>query len=370
MSTFKPLNVLILSPNPSVHGGVSTFIELMKRNLKTTHAIALWVGSIQGEKESPATLLWRLVSIPVRTACHVCRKQIDAVHINPSLDMKSVIRDGLILLALRLVNYRHTLVYFHGWETVLEQKIAGKKLFRKLFVWLLNSAALILVLSPDFKTALIDMGIDPKKVMTTRTMFDGPSLNAAQTAVTHQPMRQTIVFMSRFVREKGVHELVEGFATIADAFPMADLVMAGDGPEAEALKKFAIERNLHQRIIFPGYIGGLDKFKLLLDCTIYALPTYYPEGMPVALLEAMGAGKPLLAAKTGVIPYIIHEPDNGIVLDNVTAESVAGALQTLLSNPAYCRETGERNKDYAWNVFEAKSVTAELEATYQKVATA
>lgn len=361
------LNALILSPDPSVHGGVSTFIELMKRNLTRTHAVPLWVGSRHDQKESLPALVWRLLSVPVRTAYRVRRERIDVVHINPSLDRKSVIRDGLVLLALRCVNYRHTLVYFHGWETVLEQKIKDSA-FRKIFVWLLNSAALILVLSPDFKTALIAMGVDPKKVTTTRTMFDGPSISAAQTAITHQPMRQTILFMSRFVSEKGVHELAQGFARIADAFPLADLVMAGDGPEAPALKKFAAQAHLQERIVFPGYIGGLDKFKLLLDCSIYALPTYYPEGMPVALLEAMGAGKPLLTAKTGVIPYIIHEPENGIVLDHVTADSVAAALRRLLSDPAYCRETGERNKDYAWNVFEASSVTAELETLYRKVA--
>jgi glycosyltransferase involved in cell wall biosynthesis len=106
----------------------------------------------------------------------------------------------------------------------------------------------------------------------------------------------------------------------------------------------------------------------LHESTLYALPTYLGEGMPVALLEAMGAGKPLLTAKAGAIQHIIREPENGIVLDSVSVDSVEAALRALLNDPAYCKETGKRNEAYAWQRFEAKHVTAEIEALYRRIA--
>ena len=121
-------------------------------------------------------------------------------------------------------------------------------------------------------------------------------------------------------------------------------------------------------MFFPGYVGGTEKFKWLRSCTLYALPTYYPEGMPVALLEAMGAGKPLLTGRAGVIPHIIADPENGVVLDKVTADTVEAALRRMLGDPDYCREAGKRNAAYAWKRFEAASVTAEIEALYREIA--
>lgn len=359
------LHVLILSPNPRVHGGVSTFIELMKTHLKRTRASAIWVGSIQGQAESIASQLWRLITAPLKVSCFALTKKPDVVHINPSLDWKSVLRDGLILLALRLIGYTHVLVYFHGWEPNVERRIAQSGWMRRIFVWLLGGTAKVLVLSPEFKDALINMGLPEQKVATTRTMFDGQAILEAEATPSE---RDTILFMSRFVKAKGIFELLEGFARISADFPNFDLIMAGDGPDAAELKKRVSALGLEKRVLFPGYVTGSEKFLMLNQCRVYALPTYFPEGMPVALLEAMGAGKPLLTAKTGVIPYIIKEPENGIVLETVTSDTVTDALRRMLADEADCTMVGEHNRAYAWATFEAAEVTANLETVYFGIA--
>lgn len=359
------LHALILSPDPRVHGGVSTFIELMKTHLKRTRSSAIWIGSIQGEKESILKQLWRLVSAPLKVACFVLTKKPDVLHINPSLDWKSVLRDGLILLVLRLIGYKHVLVYFHGWEPQVEQRIAQNRILCRVFIWLLNGTAKVLVLSPEFRDALLRMGLPEQKVDTTRTMFDGQAILKAETA---PATRHSILFMSRFVKAKGIFELVEGFARVSADFPDFDLIMAGDGPDAEELKKRVAALGLEKRVLFPGYVTGSEKFLMLNQCQLYALPTYFPEGMPVALLEAMGAGKPVLTAKTGVIPYIITEPENGIVLEKVTSDTVTDALRRMLADEADCRTVGEHNRAYAWATFEAAEVTANLETVYFGIA--
>lgn len=359
------LRALILSPNPRVHGGVSTFIELMKTHLKQTRAYPIWVGSIQGEKEFIVFQLLRLMYVPLKTIFKVLIIRPDVLHINPSLDWKSVVRDGLILLALRLIRYKTVLVYFHGWEPRVEQQIAASAWMRKVFIWLLNGTAKVLVLSPEFKDALVRMGLPEAKVDTTRTMFDGDAIEAAPHEM---PERPNVLFMSRFVRAKGIFELLEGYARVAADFPTLDLILAGDGPDASDLKERAAALGLEKRIFFPGYVTGAQKFAMLNACTVYALPTYFPEGMPVALLEAMGAGKPLLTAKTGVIPYIIKQPENGVVLGQVTAEAVANSLREMLGDAEYCKKVGEHNRVYAWQTYEAAEVTANIETIYAGIA--
>ena len=87
---------------------------------------------------------------------------------------------------------------------------------------------------------------------------------------------------------------------------------------------------------FPGYVGGMEKAKLLHGSTVFALPTYSAdEGMPIALLEAMGAGKPLLTAKAGAIQHIVSDPENGVILEEVSADTIEKGLRRLLSDPDY-----------------------------------
>ena len=222
-----------------------------------------------------------------------------------------------------------------------------------------------MVLAAPFRDALIGLGVEAERITLTRTMFDGEELRSAGEK-TSPSARRSVLFMSRFVREKGIFELVEAFARIAGDFPGVGLVLAGDGPERTRLQERVVALGLADRVSFPGYVGGAEKTRLLWGCSVYALPTL-AEGMPVALLEAMGAGKALLTTNVGGIPHVASDPENGVVLDAVTADAVETGLRRLLGDPAYCAEVGRRNAARAWERFEATPVTAEMEAHYREI---
>jgi glycosyltransferase involved in cell wall biosynthesis len=361
----KPLSVLLISPAPAAHGGVVEYIETLKAHLKNCRVITCAVGSTSVRTESIVRVAARLLYTPLRIALLVSRGPVDLVHINPSLVYKALVRDGLILLAMRLLCFRNVLVYFHGWQWPVAERIHRNSILRRLFVWLLNGTASVTVLAPEFKEFLITIGIKPELIICTRTMFDGALLRSMPS---DQPTtRPFILYMSRFIRGKGVHELLDAFAGIAAEFPGIDLVMAGAGEEENALRVKAAAYGLQPRIFFPGYVTGPEKYTLLQQCTLFVLPSFC-EGLPIALLEAMAAGKPLLTSKVGAIPHYIREPDNGIVLTTVSIDSIQTALRQLLSNPDYCHSTGEHNKAYAWQKFEASIVTQEMEALYLRIA--
>ena len=62
--------------------------------------------------------------------------------------------------------------------------------------------------------------------------------------------------------------------------------------------------------------------------------------MPIALLEAMAAGKPLLTAKAGAIPHIVSDPENGVVLDAVSTDAIEAGLRRLLNDQPIARRPG------------------------------
>jgi len=344
----------------------------MKRHLTQCSLDSFYVGSSgRSGQEGYWRRAKRLILAPMELSRLVTKGNYDLVHLNPSFDAKSLVRDGLLMLALRACGYRHILFYFHGFDLALHQHILGMRLLRCLTAWTLNKAALITVLDNRFREALIALGVDPSHIVVTRTMFEGAALSAAidQTLPSARTARRFILFLSRFDHEKGGRELLEAFGALAADYPDLDLVMAGDGAEEDFLRLQARASGLGARIDFTGYIGGLEKARLLRDCTLFALPTYYrSEGMPVAVLEAMGAGKPLLVGKVGALRSLVKDPENGVVLDHVSARAIEGGLRRLLNDPSVAELTGKRNAELAWAKYEAGVVCQDIEKFYQRVA--
>lgn len=367
----KELSVLMLSPPSNVKGGVTTFAETVISNLQNCKVTKLANGSNEEGKESKFSSFLRILSTPIKLVREMRAHRYEIIHINPSLSYKSVVRDCLLLFAARLAGFRNVLFYIHGWDQPLADKIAGTLGVRQFFVWLMNGTARIMVLSPDFREFLVMIGVKPEKVITTRTMFDGSIL--AKTDEPAEPSaraRRNILFMSRFIKDKGVYELVRAYARIAVEFGDVDLIMAGDGEECASLKEEVMREGLQSRVTFTGYVKGAEKARLLKECYIYTLPTYMKgEGMPIALLEAMAAGKPIICGNEGGIKYIISDPENGIIIKGITVDSVEAALRKMLNDPDYCRECGKHNESYAWGTFEARQVVInEIQSQYKAIA--
>lgn len=358
------ISCLITSPHPRVPGGVSAFVETMKRHFHITEYRSIWVGRVPGEAESWVRALFRVLYVPLQVFGAIRSGKFDVVHLNPSLDEKSMVRDGLILWAALTAGRAKTLVFFHGWRPDTERRIRHNPLARGIFRMLLRRSGGVLVLAPEFRDALIGLNIQGEKIHLATTMFDGADLHAAEPG--SLPTRRFILFMSRFEVAKGPMELLEGFADIAASFEDVDLVLAGDGPMRLQLERRAQELGLGARVVFPGYVRGADKARMLLACTVYALPSY-SEGMPVGILEAMGAGKPIIAACVGGIPSIVQDPENGLLIKPRDAAELENALRRLLSDGQLCRDMGRNNAEIAWRKYEAATVTAEIERTYQSI---
>ncbi|MEI6730203.1 MAG: glycosyltransferase, partial [Pseudomonadota bacterium] len=239
--------VLIISPHPQTHGGVVNFIETLKAGLLAYEINSFFVGSRNNLSESAFATTKRILGNICELNRLAQQQKFDLIHINPSFNLKSLLRDGLLLLTLQRLGYKNIVVYFHGWQSGLADRIAGNFLYRKIFLRVFASVACIIVLAPEFKQQLEQIGIASDKILLGKTMF-AQSL----TIPIPQNTRQNILFMSRFDKAKGIYELLQAFALIADKFPELDLIFAGDGKEKANLQKQAGALNLGERIKFPG----------------------------------------------------------------------------------------------------------------------
>jgi len=366
-SAFKrSIKVLILSRDFGLTGGVEYFVSLLTDNLADNirhqhfRFGQRYLGQTNISKLS--CLIWDILRFPLV----LYSNNFDTVCINSSLNTRALIRDGVFLFLLSLFPSQKTVLFIHGWQLDAEKKIRKNGCLRSLFKIIFGKPNVILVLARGFKKSLTEIGFDAAKIEVLTTMFDGQIFEG----ITHEATGKgkTLLFLSRFVREKGVYELIDAFARIIQKFPGTKLVMAGDGPEREDMRNLVEERGLSDQVSFPGYVRGAAKAHVLMNADIFVLPTYYGEGCPISLLEAMAAGLAVITTPVGGVPDIFTNDENGILLDYLSTENIAAAIVRLLSEEDFCNQVKQTNRRKAWENFEANIVTQRIQAVFLKAA--
>ena len=310
--------VLIFSREATWFGGVVNFIALLNRNLgDEIESVPFVIGRRTGFS---GVLLRPLVPLldTFRLARLLRRERFDAYHVNPSLNYSSLLRDGIFLLVLRLARVENVIVSFHGWDGPVERRIKSSRMLLATFRYFFGYATHTLVLAEAFRDWLVNVaGLNVASVRIFTTMFDDAEFREVRDVLTHDD--NCVLFLSRLVREKGIYELVDAFLMLAPDYPGLKLVIAGNGPEEARLRDYIEKTGISDRVSFTGYVRGADKVRILKAAGLFVFPSYYGEGCPVSLLEAMAAGLPLVTTRAGGIPHIVKDLENGLLLNKCDA---------------------------------------------------
>eukprot|EP01037_Dinobryon_pediforme_P005648 gene5648-5709_t len=157
--------------------------------------------------------------------------------------------------------------------------------------------------------------------------------------------RRYLLFLSRIHEKKGIDLLIKAFATIADAQPDLDLVIAGpdsDGLKAE-LQVLATELGVGRRIHWPGMLTGDAKWGAFKGCEAFALSSHQ-ENFGVVVAEALVCGKIVLISDKVQVWREVQDHAAGFVADD-TFEGTAGLLESFVNMAPETRATMERNAE-------------------------
>jgi glycosyltransferase involved in cell wall biosynthesis len=178
----------------------------------------------------------------------------------------------------------------------------------------------------------------------------------APDALRSQRDANVIGWVGRLVPIKNVPVLLEALALLATRNASARLLLVGDGPERAALAALADRLGIAGRVELAGFVD--DPAQALARMDVFALPSLH-EGLPVALLEAMAAGVPCVAAAVGGIPEVEGGAAAIRLVPSHAPEVWATALAELLANAAERRALGARERA---RIAERFSIEAAAEA--------
>jgi glycosyltransferase involved in cell wall biosynthesis len=161
-----------------------------------------------------------------------------------------------------------------------------------------------------------------------------------------------VLCVARLIERKGISTLLRAFAQLP--LNSSVLHLAGDGPDAESLKKLAQELNLSDRVIFHGVVAHDEVLHMYLHCDIFVLPTL-SESCSMALLEAMSYGLPIVTTRVGGNPFLIEQWRNGVLVAPGDAEELARSLHALLTDRALRQTMSAANlkkitEEFTWTI--------------------
>jgi glycosyltransferase involved in cell wall biosynthesis len=136
--------------------------------------------------------------------------------------------------------------------------------------------------------------------------------------------RFTILYVGRFYRRKRVNLLLEAAAQLQAVLPKLEVRIVGAGPCADEWRKLAAELNLGETVTWLGEISRADLAAEYNRADVFCLPSVQ-EGFGIVLLEAMAAGKPIVAARAGAIPEVA--PHGTLVLAESSVLLAEGILK-------------------------------------------
>ena len=172
--------------------------------------------------------------------------------------------------------------------------------------------------------------------------------------------RPVVLTVARLVPQKGVQCLLEAAARLPDVL----FLVAGEGPDRAALEQKAIGDGVGQRVVFLGH--RRDVPQLLARCDVFVLPSLY-EGLPVSVIEAMAAGKPVIATRVGGIEEAVKDRITGLLVPPADGTALAEALQCLLADRRLAQALGAQARVRADLEFSAEIVASRTTHIYESL---
>jgi glycosyltransferase involved in cell wall biosynthesis len=240
---------------------------------------------------------------------------------------------------------------------------ALRAVVRPLYRLALGGASTIFQSSADRDEFVRGRLVDPARVHVIRgSGVDVARFRPAQPAATGAPR---VIFVARLLREKGVETLVEAARRVRATHPQVRFSVVGepDPGNPSSITGAELERWRSEGAVeFLGHRDDVDA--LMREASIFALPTYYREGVPRSLIEAAASGLALIATDQPGCLEVVQPEVTGAVIAARDPEALAAAIRRLADHPELRAAWGRAARAAACERFSEERVLEETAAVY------
>jgi len=261
-------------------------------------------------------------------------------------------------------------VHFHGFDAHLNAVVAANQAG---YAELGRSAARVVVVSELMAESVVAAGIPRGKVRLLRYGVDSTQFKSR----TQSPRQPVFLGVGRFVDKKAPNLTVMAFQEVHRRFPNSRLVLAGDGILLESTRNLAVVLGLGEAIEFPGPLTSDEVAERMSTATAFVQHSLTPqvgpsagdcEGTPVAVLEAMMSGLPVVATRHAGIGEVIDHGCNGFLVEERDVQGMSNAMIRLAASPETSESMGRAARSEAMELYCAETYTDNLQRILESAA--
>ena len=175
-----------------------------------------------------------------------------------------------------------------------------------------------------------------------------------------------ILFVGALYPSKGVKHLLSAMSVLRAQAPESVLEIVGDGPERRALERRAAELGLVGAVAFRGNLGEEETRAAYMTSRVLVLPSVVKENCPLVVLEAMAAGRPVVASRVGGVVELVRQGETGLLVPYGDPDALAGALREILRDGDLADCMGRRGAEVVRNEFTVKRHLESIVGLYER----
>ncbi len=165
---------------------------------------------------------------------------------------------------------------------------------------------------------------------------------------------------------KGFDLVIATAARLVHDIPDLHVLIVGDGPRRPLIERLVQESGLGGQVHLTGRVADVRVPLSIMD--VFVFPVRWPEGFGLSLIEAMAAGRPVVATRTGAVPGILADAGCGVLVNTDDVRALADGIAGLLRDPAFAARMGQAGQRRVRDAFSLDRMVERVEAVYREVA--
>lgn len=246
------------------------------------------------------------------------------------------------------------------------------KAYNLLDKYALRLSKVVIAVSENIRAELAHSGIQNFRIAVIPNAVALPCGDSEMQTRRHDKRRELAIapsdlvvgYIGRLSEEKGLTYLVAAVAELGNTARAVKLLIVGDGPERDALEKQVKANGLERIVLFAGFQADIQNWYPVFD--IFTLPSL-TEGTPLALLEAMAGGVPVIASGVGGVPKIVTNGVNGLLVPPGNPMAIREKIQLLNHNYELASRLGRAGVDTVKNKYSLDNWCRAIENCYKGI---
>src|SRR6184192_197666 len=248
--------------------------------------------------------------------------------------------------------------------------------FRLLERWLARRTTALVAVSPQVRDDLVSLGVAPaERFVVIRLGIEldervaGPQNGRLESRryLGIPPDRFAVGWIGRMTAVKRTDDVLVAFKRLRESGVDAVLCMVGDGPDRPGLEQRAHDLGIVRNTLFLGYQQEVAPFYAAFDALV--LPSSN-EGTPVSVIEALGAGRPVVATRVGGVPDVVRDGEDGFLVEPGATDELAERLERLARDPALRERMGKQGRERVVPRYAVERLVDDVDRLYRSLVSA